>query len=135
VVGGQIFAGGEGAAGTVSLLGGQALWHLVQVLVPDVGWYRERYVLHFSDRVVELEFPSPYLNHQQTDLRVRRSDGLRLDTLHVAAGYEEAFVRELGGFWGSIVHGEPVRNPVEDAMRDARLLTEIARRAIGEMTA
>jgi hypothetical protein len=135
VVGGQIFAGGEGAAGTVSLLGGQALWHLVQVLVPDVGWYRERYVLHFSDRVVELEFPSPYLNHQQTDLRVRRSDGLRLDTLHVAAGYEEAFVRELGGFWRSIVHGEPVRNPVEDAMRDARLLTEIARRAIGEMTA
>jgi predicted dehydrogenase len=135
VVAGQIFAGGEGAAGTVSLLGGGALWHLVQVLVSDVGWYRERYTLHFSDRVVELEFPSPYLNNQQTDLRVRRSDGLRLDTLHVQAGYGEAFVRELEGFWAAAVQGVPVRNTVEDAMRDARLLTEIARHAIRGMTA
>jgi predicted dehydrogenase len=135
VVGGQIFAGGEGAAGTVSLLGGSALWHLVQVLVPDVGWYRERYTLHFSDRVVELEFPSPYLNNQQTALSVRRSDGLRLDTLHVQAGYGEAFVRELEGFWAAAAQGAPVRNTVEDAMRDARLLTEIARHAIRGMTA
>jgi predicted dehydrogenase len=135
VVGGRIFADGESAAGTVSLLDGRALWHLAQVLVSDVGWYRERYVLHFSDRVVELEFPSPYLNHQQTDLRVRRSDGLRLDTLHVQAGYEEAFVRELEGFWASAVGREPVRNTVEDAIRDARLLTDVARHAIREMTA
>ncbi len=135
VVAGQIFADGEGASGTVSLLDGRALWHLVQVLVPDVGWYHERYALHFSDRVIELEFPSPYLNHQQTDLYVRRSDGLRLDTLHVQAGYEEAFVRELEGFWASAVHGEPVRNTVEDAMRDARLLTDVARHAIRGMTA
>jgi predicted dehydrogenase len=131
VVGGQMWANGEGGAGTVSLAGGRALWHLAQVLVPDIAWYRERYVLHFSDLVVELEFPAPYLNHQQTHLWVRRSDGLRLDTLHVEAGYEEAFVRELEGFWESCVHGAPVRNPVEDAARDARLLAEIARHAAG----
>ncbi|HEY3765683.1 MAG TPA: Gfo/Idh/MocA family oxidoreductase, partial [Gaiellales bacterium] len=131
VVGGHIFANGEGAAGSVALLGGRALWHLVQVLVPDVGWYRERYVLHFSDRVVELEFPSPYLNNQQTALRVRRSEGLRLETLHVEAGYEEAFVRELEAFHASAVTGVPVRNTVEEAMRDAHLLTGIARLAIG----
>ncbi len=131
VVGGHIFAGGEGASGTVSLLDGQALWHLVQVLVPGVGWYHERYVLHFTDRVIELEFPSPYLNHQQTALRVRRSQGLRLDTLHVEAGYGEAFVRELEAFHASAVHGAPVRNTVEQAMRDARLLTDVARAAIG----
>jgi predicted dehydrogenase len=131
VVGGHIFADGEGAAGTVSLLDGRALWHLVQVLVPGVGWYRERYVLHFSDRVVELEFPSPYLNNQQTILRVRRSKGLRLETLHVEAGYEEAFVRELEAFHESALAGAPVRNTVEQAMRDARLLTDIARVAIG----
>ena len=101
-VDGQIFAGGEGAS-RVGVAPGRrgALWHLVQVLVPGVAWYRERYTLHFDDRVVELEFPSPYLNNQQTPLRVRRSDGLRLDTVHVQAGYEEAFVRELEGFWAA----------------------------------
>jgi len=132
VVAGQIFSEGEAAAGTISLLDGRALWHLAQVLVPGVGWYRERYTLHFTDRVVELEFPSPYLNNQQTNLWVRSSSGLRLETVHVQASYEEAFVRELEGFWASIVHGEPVRNPVEDALRDARLLTAIARRAVLE---
>jgi predicted dehydrogenase len=131
VLDGKIFAGGEGASGSVSLLDGRALWHIVQVLVPGVAWYRERYTLHFDDRVVELEFPSPYLNNQQTSLRVRRSDGLRLETVHVEAGYEEAFVRELEGFWGSVVRGDEPRNTVEDAVRDARLLTEIARRALG----
>jgi predicted dehydrogenase len=131
VVSGHIFAGGEGAAGTVSLLDGRALWHLVQVLVPEVGWYHERYALDFTDRVIELEFPSPYLNNQQTALRVRRSQGLRLDTVHVEAGYEEAFVRELEAFHESAVTGAPVRNTVEEAMRDARLLTAVARAAIG----
>jgi hypothetical protein len=132
VVAGQIFSEGEAAAGTISLLDGRALWHLAQVLVPGVGWYRERYTLHFTDRVVELEFPSPYLNNQQTNLWVRSSSALRLETVHVQASYEEAFVRELEGFWASVVHGEPVRNPVEDALRDARLLTAIARRAVLE---
>src|SRR5919204_476506 len=87
--------GGEGGAGTVSLLDGRALWHLAHVHVPGIAWYRERYTLHFDDLVIELEFPSPYLNHHQTSLVVRRSQGRRLETLHVAAGYEEAFVREL----------------------------------------
>ncbi|MGH3140680.1 MAG: Gfo/Idh/MocA family protein, partial [Gaiellales bacterium] len=73
VVSGHIWAHGEGGAGTVSLLDGQALWHLAQVLVPGVAWYRERYTLHFDEVVVELEFPAPYLNHQQTRLIVRRS--------------------------------------------------------------
>jgi hypothetical protein len=131
VVGGHVWADGSGGAGTVQLLDGRALWHLAQVLVPDVAWYRERYTLHFDDLVVELEFPSPYLNHQQTDLWVRRSRGRRLETVHVRAGHEEAFVRELEGFWESVVHGTPVRNPVEDAIRDNRLLTAIARRAAG----
>ena len=132
VVGGHIWSGGESAAGSVSLMDGAAAWHFAQVFVPDIAWYRERYVLHFRDRVIELEFPAPYLNHQQTDLWVRRSQGLRLDTTHVRAGYGEAFVRELEGFWDSVVGGAPARNPVEEAARDARLLAAVARRAIGE---
>jgi len=132
VVAGQIWSHGEGGAGSVSLLDGRALWHLAQVLVPGVAWYRERYTLHFDDRVVELEFPAPYLNHQQTRLVVRRSDGRRLETLHVEAGYEEAFGRELEWFHAAATGTAPARNTVEEAARDARLLTAIAAKAIAE---
>ena len=131
VVGGHIWSGGESAAGTVSLLDGAAAWHFAQVLVPGIAWYRERYVLHFEQTVIEMQFPAPYLNNQQTDLWVRRSQGLRLDTTHVQAGYGEAFVRELEGFHAAITGGEPVRNTVEQAMRDARLLSAVARCAMG----
>jgi predicted dehydrogenase len=130
VVGGHIWARGEAASGTVSLMGGDAAWSFAQVLVPDIAWYRERYVLHFADSVIELQFPAPYLNNQQTDLWVRRSDGLRLETTHIQAGYGEAFVRELEGFRSSVVEGVPVRNTVEQAINDARLLTAVARHAI-----
>jgi hypothetical protein len=134
VVAGQIWANGEGGAGTVSLLDGRALWHLAQVLVPGVAWYRERYTLHFADLVVELEFPAPYLNHQQTRLVVRRSEGRRLETLHVEAGYEEAFVRELEWFHAAATGAAPARNTVEEAARDSRLLTAIASKAIAATT-
>ena len=134
VVSGHIWAHGEGGAGTVSLLDGQALWHVAQVLVPGVAWYRERYTLHFDDVVVELEFPAPYLNHQQTRLVVRRSDGRRLETLQVEAGFEEAFVRELEGFWAAATGAGPARNTVEEAARDSRLLTAIAAKAIAATT-
>jgi predicted dehydrogenase len=134
VVAGQIWANGEGGAGTVSLLDGRALWHLAQVLVPGVAWYRERYTLHFDDLVVELDFPAPYLNHQQTQFVVRRSDGRRLETLHVEAGYEEAFVRELEWFHAAATGAAPARNTVEQAARDARLLTAIASKAIAGKT-
>ena len=135
VVAGQVWAGGDGGAGSISLCGGRALWHLAQVLVPDIAWYRERYTLHFDGTVVELIFPAPYLNHQQTELRVLRSSGLRLETTHIQAGYGEAFVRELEAFWESAVCGAPVRNTVEDAHRDARLLTDIARMAAAAVPA
>ena len=101
---------------------------------PGVAWYRERYTLHFDDVIVELEFPAPYLNHQQTRLVVRRSDGRRLETLHVEAGYEEAFVRELEGFWAAATGAGPARNTVEEAARDSRLLTAIASKAIHATT-
>ncbi|HYW29813.1 MAG TPA: Gfo/Idh/MocA family oxidoreductase [Gaiellales bacterium] len=131
VVGGRIWAGGASASGTVSLLDGEATWHFAQVFAPGIAWYQERYMLHFDDLAVEIQFPSPYLNHQQTAVIVRRSTGLRLDTTLVQAGYGEGFVRELEGFHDAITGAAPQRNTVEEAMRDAGLLTEVARRAIG----
>jgi hypothetical protein len=131
VVDGQVWAGGQGASGTVRLLDGRATWHFVQVLVPDLALYGERYGLWFDDRIVQLEFPAPYLNHQQTRLTVLTSDGRRLEQRTIAAGFEEAFVRELEWFHDAVRGTAQPRNTVEEARRDARLLTTVAVRAAG----
>ncbi len=129
VVDARIFAGGEAASGTVVLPGAGALWHMVHLRVDELAEYRERISLYFADSVIELVFPSPYLNHQQTALHVHRSTGNRLEKTLVGNGFEEGFVRELESFWSSINEGASVRNTVEDAKRDQQLICELGRRA------
>ena len=126
IVGAQLFAKGEGGQGAVRLLGGQALWNMVHLAVPKLADYRERITLYFDDAILELEFPSPYLNHQPTRLTIRTSDGHTLVSQDIRSGYEEAFVEELKGFWSAIVEGQPVRNTAEHARRDMKLLAGLA---------
>jgi hypothetical protein len=126
IVGAQLFAGGEGGQGAVRLLGGQALWNMVHLAVPALADYRERITLYFDDSTLELEFPSPYLNHQPTTLTIRTSGGHTLTSRDIRTGYEEAFVEELKGFWSAIVEGQPVRNTAEHARRDMKLLAGMA---------
>ncbi|MCX7306007.1 MAG: Gfo/Idh/MocA family oxidoreductase [Hyphomicrobiales bacterium] len=128
VVGGQIFAGGAGGQGTVRLLGGQALWSMTHLTVPDVADYKERISVYFDDAILELEFPSPYLNHHPTRLTVKTSDGHTLSVNEIRPGYQEAFVEELRGFWAAIVTGEPVVNLPEHAARDQKLLIGLTNR-------
>ncbi len=126
IVGAQLFAGGDGGQGAVRLLGGQAMWNMVHLTVPDLADYRERITLYFDDASLELEFPSPYLNHQPTRLTIKTSKGHELYTEDIRSGYEEAFVQELKGFWSAIVEGTPVRNTAEHARRDIELLVGLA---------
>jgi len=127
IVGADFFADGRGGLGTVRLLGGQADWQMTHLVVPAVADYSERIALYFEDRIIELVFPSPYLNHFPTRLAVRQSDGRRLETREIRPDYGEAFVRELEAFWSSIATGAPVRNTVEQAKRDQTLLCNMAR--------
>ena len=126
IVGAQLFAGGEGGQGAVRLLGGQALWNMVHLAVPALADYRERITLYFDDASLELEFPSPYLNHQPTRLTLRKSDHHTLSVQEIRSGFEEAFVEELKGFWSAIVEGTAVRNTAEAARRDMALLAGLA---------
>jgi hypothetical protein len=100
------------------------------LFVPKVADYVERISLYFSDVVFELTFPSPYLNHFPTRLTVARSEGSVWRKTEIRASYEEAFVRELIGFWGSVVEGKAVRNTVEAASRDLRLVAQLAATAL-----
>ena len=128
IVGGQIFANGDGGQGTVRLLGGQALWTMTHLTVPKLADYRERISLYFDDAILELEFPSPYLNHHPTRLTVKKSDGYTLSRDEIRPGYQEAFIEELRGFWAAIVEGKPVVNLPEHAARDQKLLIGLTHR-------
>lgn len=127
VVSAEYFANGNGGHGCVSLMDGQALWSMSHLSIATLPYYSERISLHFDDMDCELAFPSPYLNHQSTRLTVRKRDGNNLVTEHVHAGYKEAFIEELVGFWSAVVEGTSVRNTAEHAAQDMALLCALAK--------
>jgi predicted dehydrogenase len=122
-----LFAGGDGGHGAVSLMDGRALWNMVHLTVPSLADYKERISLFFDDAAIELQFPSPWLNHQPTRLMIKTSDGHLWCRTELRAGYQEAFVREIEHFHDACTTGTPVRNSAEDARRDQALLCALAR--------
>ena len=132
VIGAAFFAGGDGGHGSVRLKGRDAIWQMTHLFVPKVADYRERISLYFDDAVFELTFPSPYLNHFPTRLTMSQSEGSAWRNTEYRASFEEAFVRELVGFWMSVAKGEPIRNTVEAAERDLCLAAQLADAALRE---
>lgn len=124
-IGAAFFAGGAGGQGAVLLPDGGALWTMSHLTVPGLPHYSERITLTFEGSALELEFPSPWLNHAPTRLTERRARNGALETRHVRAGYAEAFVEELKGFHAAVTAGAPVRNTAEAAARDMRLLADL----------
>ena len=131
IAGAAVFAGsGGGGQGTIRL-SGDRLWTVFHLAVPKLADYLERVSLFFDDRIYVLEFPAPYLNHQQTALYEKRSRGEHAETILHRASYAEAFVEELRDWWRAIVEGAKVSNTVEQARRDLVLLGKLARKALG----
>ena len=127
IIGADLYAGGDGGHGSLRLLGGQALLTMTHLTVPRLPDYRERITLYFDDAAIELEFPSPWLNHQPTRLTMRRGSKHRLHVEDIRVGYAEAFIEELKGFAEAIAHGKAVRNTAEEAARDMDLLCGLAK--------
>lgn len=130
VVGAAFFAGGDGSHGCVRLTGCDAILQLTHLFVHKVADYKERVTLYFNDSVYELTFPSPYLNHFPTKFTVAKSDAMCLEETGYRASYEEPFIRELVGFWKSVVEDAPVRNTVEAAIKDLHLVARLTETAI-----
>jgi hypothetical protein len=76
---------------------------------------------------MELEFPSPWLNHQPTRLTVKRGSKHRLHVEDIRSGYAEAFIEQLKGFADGVAQGRALRNSAEEAARDMDLLCGLAR--------
>ena len=122
-----LFAGGEAGHATVRLAPASALWSMSHIAVPRLADYLERVSLYFDDRIYELQFPSPYLNHQPTRLLEKTSVGHHAQTVEHRASYQEAFVEELRAWHRAVTAGGEVENSVEAARRDIALIGEMAR--------
>jgi predicted dehydrogenase len=77
-------------------------WHYL----PDYAAYREIVRVIYDAVTIELEFPSPYLMHRPTNLRITSTDGSsRLD--EVWTSIDEAFETELIAFHAMVTEGRP----------------------------
>jgi predicted dehydrogenase len=128
---GAIFDEGRGVELAFGIPGGGRV-RMAHLNLPGVPDYTERVTVYCTDRIVELTFPSPYLRHLPTRLRVRRADGtpLALEVSDHRASYEEAFREELRAFHAAATGAAPVQTTVEEARRDIELLTSAFRKAI-----
>jgi predicted dehydrogenase len=114
-------AGRVPAEGRVSIR-----WHYL----PDYPAYREEVRVVYEAATVELSFPSPYLLHRPTVLRLTTTDadGRRDE---VWTSIEEAFEAELLAFRDLMVDGDPPLSGVADGRAD--IVT--CQRAIGAIAA
>ena len=126
-----IFDAGRGVQLGFALPGNGRV-NMTHLNLPGVPDYTERIAVYCTDRIVELTFPSPYLRHLPTRLRVlTRGQGSphALEISEHRASYEEAFREELRAFHAAVTGGMAVQTPIEQARRDVELLTAAFRRA------
>jgi predicted dehydrogenase len=126
---GAIFDEGRGVQLSFALPGGGRV-SMTHLNLPGVPDYRERITVYCTDRIITLDFPSPYLRHLPTRLAMRRrGDGHGLEVSDHRVSYEEAFREELRAFHAAGCGKVPVETTVEQARRDVELLTSAFRRA------
>jgi predicted dehydrogenase len=126
---GAYFDKGRGVELAFALPGGGRV-RMAHLNLPGVPDYRERITVYCTDRIIELEFPSPYLRHLPTRLTLRRrGEGAALETVDFRESYEEAFREELRAFHAAATGLAPVVTTVEQARRDVELLISAFRKA------
>ncbi len=130
-VGAAFFAGDGGGFLGARLTPADAMLSLAWTAAPKLALYQERVSLVFEDAAFELRFPSPYLNHQPTELIERVSTGLALREIAHRPSYAEAFVEEMEAWHAAIDGGAPVVNTVEQAGADMALFAKFGRLALG----
>lgn len=105
----------------------QLLATLTWVFLPGIRHYQETYRFLAPDLRLELEFPSPYLRHFPTALRIEGADGSHAWKKDVVVSFDEAFHAELRHFHHCVVTGERPRTGIEEARRDTEWLIAMAR--------
>ncbi len=133
-IGAALHRGDGGAVALARATNTGAPVSLSWTAIPKLAHYSERVSFAIEDAVFELRFPSPYLNHQPTELVERRSTGLALsETLH-RPSYDEAFVQEMRAWHDAMEGRAPAVNTVEEAGADMTLLSRFGQLALGGLT-
>ncbi len=122
--------GDAGVAAIARVAGNGAPITMTWNTIAKIAHYSERVTFTFEDAIFELVFPSPYLNHQPTQLIERRSNGHHYAETHHRPSYAEGFVEELKAFHASATKTGAALNTVEDAGADMRLLAGLGRLAL-----
>ena len=111
---------------SLSRFPGEVRASLSWISVPGLKHYEERLRFVGTDARVTLVFPSPYLRHAPTALSIERGDGEALVVEDHLVSYDEPFRAELHYFRDCIQSGRAPAPSLEDALGDARWITEIA---------
>ena len=125
VVSAHVWRGGF-AQSSLTRFPGDVRAHLSWILLPGLRHYEETLRFVGPDERVTLTFPSPYLRHFPTPLRIERMSGGALVTEEHTVSYEEAFRAELHEFRRCVLAGADPVPSVEDALADARWMQSIA---------
>jgi predicted dehydrogenase len=121
----QIWHDGQGIASTLRY-SSDLMCTLTWVNLPGVKNYQEQYLFLAPQGRVGLEFPSPYLRHFPTKLSIQGMDGEKAWNKQVTVSYREAFHEELLRFHDCVVSGTAPPTGIEDALKDAELIVQMA---------
>jgi predicted dehydrogenase len=125
IVSTQFWRGGAGIASTLRY-SPDFLCTLTWVSLPGVKNYQEQYLFLAPESRIGLEFPSPYLRHFPTKLSVQGMDGEKAWNKEMTVSYREAFHEELLRFHDCVVSGAEPPTGIEDALKDAELIVQMA---------
>lgn len=93
--------------------------------VIDVKTFDEEMALFAHDRIVKINFPSPYLKNAETGVLLQSMNGWERIDQRFLASNEEAYKREWEALYRSIVDGAPVITPAREGVMDIQLMRRL----------
>ena len=98
--------------------------------IPGLTKFDESLKVYSAGRVVDIQFPSPFLKNAPTVVEEWCMEGDAYQERRTLASYQEAFKEELIHFHQCIVQGETPETTLAEAREDIALLIQIAEAAI-----
>ena len=95
--------------------------------VTNLRKFDEKLTVYSPERMVQIDFPSPFLKSTPTMVHVYENRDGAYEERDVLESYEEAFRAELIHFHDCIVNGKEMRTPATEGRKDAELLIELVR--------
>ena len=130
VIGADIWDNGLGIAAMFAYPGDLRCMFYTGIM-PKLRKFDESLTVYSDERVVSIQFPSPFLKNAPTIVEEWRMEGGAYQEVRTEASYLEAFKEELKHFHSCIVEGKTPDTPLQEGRDDIATLIEIAKKAVG----